>query len=147
MESLDKQKTQWKEDLYFAVKVVRQMLSKYYCDVPPTTGLVFVSAHILDFFRKLRSCSKWDQGMDINSEYETSETTQYQEAFLSNVEIKYFAKHRQMCVIEPDSFQPGNFFPSAKASGFGQLSLDPYNLSSNDDEYLTPKCMGETTPG
>jgi len=33
------------------------------------------------------------------------------------------------------------------ASAFGQLSFDPYDLSSDDDKYLTPTNMAETTPG
>jgi len=48
-------KTQWKEDLFFAVKLARQKLSKYYAEVTPKTGMVPISAHILDPFRQLRS--------------------------------------------------------------------------------------------
>jgi len=66
MRALAKKKTQWKEDLFFAVKFVRQMLSKYYTTVTPKTGLHRISAHILDLFRMLRWSRKWDQGMDIN---------------------------------------------------------------------------------
>jgi hypothetical protein len=29
----------------------------------------------------------------------------------------------------------------------GQSSYDPYNLSSDDDEYLMPTNVAETTPG
>jgi hypothetical protein len=53
MRALAKKKTQWKEDLYFAVKCARQKLSKYYSEVTPTTGLLLISAHILDPFLKL----------------------------------------------------------------------------------------------
>jgi hypothetical protein len=35
-------KTQWKDDLYFAVKCVRQKLSKYHSEVTPMTGLVLI---------------------------------------------------------------------------------------------------------
>jgi hypothetical protein len=35
-------KTQWKDDLYFAVKCARQKLSKYHSEVTPTTGLVLI---------------------------------------------------------------------------------------------------------
>jgi len=71
MRTLAKKKTQWNEDLFFAVKIARQKLSKYYIEVTPSTGLLLVSTHILDPFRKLRLCRKWDQGMDINPEDET----------------------------------------------------------------------------
>jgi len=40
MRALAKKNTQWKEDLYFATKVVRQKLSKYYAEVTRTTGLL-----------------------------------------------------------------------------------------------------------
>jgi len=81
-----------------------------------------------------------------NPEDETSYTTQYQEASLKYVENEYYAKHRRMSVIKPEIAQHSNIFPSVKASGFGQSSLDPYDLYSDDDEYWTPKCAAETTP-
>jgi hypothetical protein len=86
MRALAKKKTQWKEDLFFAGKCAQQKLSKYYTEVTPTTGMLLITAHILDLFRKLRSFRKWDKGMHINPEDETSYTTQYQEAFLKYVE-------------------------------------------------------------
>jgi len=55
MKALAKKKTLWKEDLNLAVKLARQELSKYYAEVTPTTGMLFISAHILDRFRKLVS--------------------------------------------------------------------------------------------
>jgi len=98
MRSLAKKNTPWKEDLFFVVKLARQMLSKYYTEVSPMTEILLISAHILDPFRKLRSCRKWDKGMYINPENETSYTTQYQEAFLKYVENEYCAKHRHVPV-------------------------------------------------
>ena len=55
MQGLAKKKTQWMEDLYFAVKVAPQKLSKYYCQVTPTTSLLLIPAHIVDSFHKLQS--------------------------------------------------------------------------------------------
>jgi len=75
MRALAKKKTQWKEELFFAVKFVRQMLSKYYTEVTPTTCRLLILAHILDPFRKLRLLRMCDKGMDINPEDETSYTT------------------------------------------------------------------------
>jgi len=40
-----------------------------------------------------------------------------------------------------------NLVPSATASGSYQSSFDPYGLSSDDEEYLMPNNMAETTPG
>ena len=71
-QGLTKKKTQWKDDLYYAVKFVRQKLSKYYAEVTPTTGMLYISAQILDPFRKLPSLRKWDKGIDINSTDVTS---------------------------------------------------------------------------
>jgi len=78
MRALAKKWTKWKEDSFFAVKFARQKLSKYYTEVTPATGMLFILAHILEPFRKLRSFRKWDKGMHINPEDETWNTTQYQ---------------------------------------------------------------------
>jgi hypothetical protein len=40
-----------------------------------------------------------------------------------------------------------NLVPSATASGFYQSSFDRYDLSSDDEEYLTPNNVAGTTPG
>jgi len=79
---LAKKKTQWKEDLFFALKLARQKLSKYYAEVTPVKCMLLISAHILDPFWKLRSFRKWDKRMDIDPEDETSYTTLYQEDLL-----------------------------------------------------------------
>jgi len=147
MWALAKKKTQWKEDLFFAVKLARQKLSKYYAEVTPTTGMLLISAHILDPFRKLRLFRKWDKGMDIDPEDETSYTTQYQEAFLKYVENEYCAKHWRVPVNKLETVPSSNLVPSATASGSYQSSSDPYDLSSDDEEYLTPNNVAETTPG
>jgi hypothetical protein len=53
MRALAKKKTQWKEDIFFTVKYARQKLPKYYTEVTPMTGTLLITAHILDFFRRL----------------------------------------------------------------------------------------------
>jgi hypothetical protein len=93
---LAKKETQWKEDLFFAVKLARQKLSKYRAEVTAATGMLLITENILDPLRKLRSFRKWDTGMNINPEDKTSYTTQYQQAFLKYVENKYCAKHRRV---------------------------------------------------
>jgi len=109
--------------------------------------MIFISAHILDHFRKLRSFRKWHKGMDINPEDETSYTTQYPEAFLKYVENEYCTKHWRVPVNQLETVPSSNLVPSATASGSYQWSFDPYDLSSNDEEYLTPNNVAETTPG
>jgi hypothetical protein len=147
MRALAKKKTPWKEDLFFAVKLARQKLSKFYAEVTPTTGILLISAHIVDPFRKLRSFRMWEKGMDINPENETSYTTQYQVAFLKYVENEYCAKHRHVPVNNLETVPSCNFVPSATASGSYQSSFDSYDLSSDAEQYLTPNNVAETTPG
>jgi len=147
MGALAKKNTSWKEDLFFTVKLAQQKLSKYYTEVTPTTGMLLISAHILDPFRKLRSFRMWDKGMDIDPEDETSYTTQYQEAFLKYVENEYCPKHRHVPVNKLEMVPSSNLVPSAMASGSYQSSFDPYDLSRDDEEYLTPNNVAETTPG
>jgi hypothetical protein len=124
MSALAKEKTQWREDLYFAVKVARQKLSKYYAEVTPMTGLLRISADILDPFRKLRSLWKWEKVIDIHPKDEMSYTTEYQEVILKFVANEYRTKHRRMSVIQPVKVQHRNISPSATASGYGELSFD-----------------------
>jgi hypothetical protein len=144
---LAKKKTPRKEDLFFAVKLARQKLSKYYAEVTPTIGMLLISPHILDPFRKLRSFRKWDKGMDIHPEDETSYTTRYQEAFLKYVENEYCAKRQRVLVNKLETVPTSTLVPSATASGSYQSCFDPYDLYSDDEEYLMPNNVAETTPG
>jgi hypothetical protein len=147
MRDLAKKKTQWKDDLFFTVKLASQKLSKCYAEVTPTPGMLLISAHILDPFGKLRSSRKWDKGLDIHPEDETSFTTQYQEAFLKYVENEYCAKHRLLPVNKIEGVPSSNLIPYATAPGSYQLFFDSYHLSSDDEEYLMPNDVAEITPG
>jgi len=111
MRALARKKTQWKENLFFSVKLARQKLSKYYPEVNPMTGMLLISAQILDPFRKLRSFKKWDKGMDTNPKDETSYTTQYQVTFLKYVENEYCAKQRRVLVNKFETVQSSNLVP------------------------------------
>jgi len=146
MWALAKKRTEWKEDLYFAVKFACLKLSKCYAEVTPMTALLLISARILNLFRKLRSHRKCDMGMDNNPDDETTYTSQYQEAFLKYVENVYCAKHWRLHVIRPESILNHNLFSSAMASRSGQSSYDPYDLSSDDEEYWMPEDVAETMP-
>jgi len=105
--------------------------------------MCLISAHILQPFWKLQWFRKWDKGMDINPEDETSYTTQYQEAILKYVENEYCAKHQCVPVNKHESLPRSNLIPSSTASGCYQSCFDPYDLSSDDEEYLTPKDVAE----
>jgi hypothetical protein len=85
--------------------------------------------------------------MDINPEDETSYTTQYQGAFLKYVANEYCAKHRYVPVNKLETVPTSNLFPSATVSGSYQSSFDPYDLSRDDEEYLTPSKVAETSSG
>jgi len=85
--------------------------------------------------------------MNINPEDKTSYTIQYQEAFLKYVENEYCAKHRRVPVNKLQSIPSSNHISSAMASRSCQSSFDPCNLSSDDEQYLTPNNVAETTPG
>lgn len=76
MRALAQKKTQWKEDLFYAIRLAREKLFEYYAEVTPTTGILLISAHILHPFWKLGSFGKCDTEMDINHEDEISYTTQ-----------------------------------------------------------------------
>jgi hypothetical protein len=147
MQAFAKKKTQCKEDLLFAVKLARPNLSKYYAQVTPMMGMLLISALILDPFRKLWLFIKWDKGIDINPEDRASYTTQYQAAFLKYVKNEFCTKHRHVPVNKLKTVPSSNLVTSATASGSYQSSLDPYDLSSNNEKSLTPNNVAETTPG
>jgi len=115
MGSLPKEVTQWKRDLFFPVKLARQKLCKYYAQVTPLKGMLLISAHILDPFRKLGSFRKWDKGMDKTTEDETSYTTQNQEAFLKYVQNEYSAKHQRVPINKLERLPSSNLIPSSTA--------------------------------
>jgi len=147
MQALVREMTPWKEDLFLAVKLAWQKLSNNYVEVTPSTGMLLISAHVLDPFQMLRSIWKWDKGMDINSEDERSYTTQSEEALLKYVEDEYGAKHQRVPVTKHESLRRSYLIPSETVLGSSQSSFDPYDLSSNDEEYSTPNNVAETTPG
>jgi hypothetical protein len=84
--------------------------------------------------------------MPINPEDETSYTTQYQDSFLKNVEKEYYAKHRRVPVNTPQSLLRSNHISSPTPSQSCQSSFDPYDLSSDDEEGITPNNMAKTRP-
>jgi hypothetical protein len=128
------------------VKCALQKLSKYYTEVTLTTGMLLIPSHWLDPFRKVRSFRKWDKAMDIHAKDEPSYAIEYPEAFLKYVENEYCGNHRCLPVTNSEYtlFNSLNFFQLASRSSL--LSDDPYGLSSDNDEYITPTNVAETTP-
>jgi len=110
-------------------------------------GILLISAHNLDRFRKLRSFRMWDKGIDINPVDETSYPTQYQEAILNYVENEYCDIHRCVPVNKLVTIPSSNLVLSAMASESYQSSFDPYDSSSDDEEYFMSNDVGEITPG
>ena len=147
MQALAMKKTQWMEDLYFAMKFAWHTLSKSNADVTPMTSMLLISADILDSFQKLRSFRKWGKAMHEYPEDETSYPTQYQEAFLKYMENEYCSIHSRISIIALENVPGSNPLPSGMAPGFGQSCFDPYDLSSNDEKYWTSKGEAGMTPG
>jgi len=52
MRAFTKKKTPWKEDLFFAVKLAWQKLTKYYAAETPSMGMLLISAYILNPFQR-----------------------------------------------------------------------------------------------
>jgi len=86
MRTLAMEMTLWNEDLFYAVRFGWQKRSKNCTELTLMTGLLLISAHILDPFWTLHLFRRWYKGIDINPEDRISYTTQYQEAFLKYVE-------------------------------------------------------------
>ena len=63
------------------------------------------------------------------------------------VENEYCAKHRRLSVTKHEKVQSNDFIHSAIPSQSGQSSLEQYDLSIGDEEYVTPKDLAEMTPG
>ena len=63
------------------------------------------------------------------------------------MENEYCAKHWRVLVNQLESFLSSNFIPSGTSSRFCQSLFDPYDLSSDNEEYLTPSNVAKTTPG
>jgi len=85
--------------------------------------------------------------MDTIPEDETFYSTKYKEAVLKYVEHKYLTKHQCVPVDKPENIPSSNLIPSAMALGSGELFFDLYDLSSEDEEYLIPNNVAETTLG
>jgi len=62
------------------------------------------------------------------------------------VQNEYCAKYRRLLVIEPENIPNTNLVFSAMASRSGQSCYDAYYLSSDNEKYLMPNNVAETTP-
>jgi len=57
------------------------------------------------------------------------------------------AKHQRLLVNKPEDVLSSNLVPCATSSGSSQSHFDPYDLSSDDEEYQMPGNVAEMTPG
>jgi len=62
------------------------------------------------------------------------------------VENEYCTKHRRLVVVKSDNTLNNNLSFFEMASRGGQSSYDPYDLSSDDDEYSMLTIVTETSP-
>jgi hypothetical protein len=65
--------------------------------------------------------------------------------FLKNVENEYLAKRRCVPANQIEMVWSSKLIRSATTSGSYQSSFDPYGLSRDDEEYLAPNVVAETT--
>jgi hypothetical protein len=100
MHALTKNKTEWKEVLYFTTNLELKELSKYFATVTPMTGVPIISAEILDPVRLLQWFRMLDNGMNINPKAETSSTRQCIEAFMKYVENEYSKSNGTFSIIK-----------------------------------------------
>ena len=61
--------------MFFSVKLARLKLLRYYAEVTLMTGMLAISARILDRIRLLQLVATWDKGMGYNLVDETSYST------------------------------------------------------------------------
>jgi len=108
-------------------------------------GMLVICADILHHFRKLRLFQTWDKRMHTNPADDTSYPTQFLQAFRMCVENEYCANHRHVPANTHECEPGSNHVPSATGSGSGQSFIDSYDLSSDDEEYLMPNNVAETT--
>jgi len=62
------------------------------------------------------------------------------------VENEYYAKQQRVLVNRHESIPSSDFVVSATASESGQSSFDQDDVFSDDEEYLMPINVAETTP-
>jgi hypothetical protein len=109
--------------------------------------ILFISTHLHDPFRKLRSFRKWDKAIDINPEDKSCYSTQYQETLHQYVKNGYSAKHRRVPDNRVNCIPSNIIILSATAAGSGLWAFDSYDLCSDHEEYSTRNKVVETTPG
>jgi len=67
--------------------------------------------------------------------------------FLKYVQYEYCAKQGRLPISKAEYIPSAKYFSSAMASRSGQSSSEPDHLSSDDNEYVMPRRVAETTPG
>jgi len=85
--------------------------------------------------------------MDINTEDETSYTTQPHKAVPNCVGNEEWAKHRRVPVNINENLPMSNLIPSEMVLGSCQSTFDPYVLSCDNGKYVTPNNAAESPPG
>jgi len=87
------------EHSYVAMRFACSKLPKYSTEVTPITGMLLISAPLLDPVQKMQSLWKWDNGVHIDPKDEIAYTTQYQESLLKYMEKEFCANHWRLPVI------------------------------------------------
>jgi hypothetical protein len=85
--------------------------------------------------------------MDVILEDEGSFTAQYKDTFLKYMKHEYSSKDRITPNFNLQTPNHNDPFSTLPVSGPGHSFYDPYDLSSEDAEYITPANIVESTPG
>jgi len=83
----------------------------------------------------------------MNTMDKTSYCTQSEQVILKDVGNGYTANLSHGPVNRPESISSNNYVPCAMASASTQSSFNPWDLSSDDEEYLMTNNVTEATPG
>jgi hypothetical protein len=141
-----KKKTQWKDDLNFILNFAHQQWSNDHFEVIPKSGILLIVVHILDPFWKSWSYRKWDNIIDVNPQDDCFFTVQYKDVFLQYVEHEYCFKDCKMYNLKLEIPNHNDPFSTSPDSGSRYWFYDPYDLSSDDTEYITSANIIESTP-
>lgn len=111
------------------------------------TGVHFISVYIFNRVWNLQSFSIWDSGIYINPEHKTSYSTLYDNVFETYEVNEFFADCGYLLIINTERIRSYNHFHFIQVSRSDQSCYDVHDWPSDNEEYLIPENVAETTPG
>jgi hypothetical protein len=107
--------------------------------------MFLIAVHILLALQKFQSFRKWHKVMDANFEDEGSITNQYKDTFLKYVKHNYCLNNHKMPNIKIEMPNHKDLFSTSPVPGPGHSFNHPYDMPSDDAEYITPASVVEST--